>query len=248
MKLVLAEPKYLRESIAVISELVNEAKFKITPDSVELIAMDPANVAMVVFKLLSSSFIEYNVEKEVKIALNLSNLKQILKRAKPADMISLEIEGGNKLKIELKGPTVRTFHLPIIDFEEKELKIPELSFPITINTSAAMLNEIVEDADIVGESVIFSIDKEKFNIHAEGDLSKAHIEISAGDETQINADVTTVVKSKYSLEYLKKIIGGGKLADKVTIQFNNDYPLKVAYNTVDKMSLSFILAPRVEND
>ena len=54
MKLVLAEPRYFKESIAIISDLVTEAKFKATKDGLELIAMDPANVAMVIFKLLSS--------------------------------------------------------------------------------------------------------------------------------------------------------------------------------------------------
>ena len=54
MKLTLAEPKYLKDSISIISELVNEASFKITPEAIELVAMDPANVAMVIFKLLSS--------------------------------------------------------------------------------------------------------------------------------------------------------------------------------------------------
>jgi DNA polymerase III sliding clamp (beta) subunit (PCNA family) len=60
MKLTLAEPKYLKDSISIISELVNEARLKITPDFIEIIAMDPANVAMVVFKLLSSAFVEYD--------------------------------------------------------------------------------------------------------------------------------------------------------------------------------------------
>ncbi len=248
MKLVLAEPKYLRESVSVISELVNEVRFKITPDAIELVAMDPANVAMVVFKLLSSSFVEYKVDKEVKLAINLGNLKQILRRAKPTDMVSLELEQDNKLKIQLKGETIRTFSLPIIDFEEKELKIPELSFPITIQMNSALLNEVVEDADIVAESVVLSVDKDKFNIYAEGDLSKAHIEVKADDDTKITTEAKDIVKAKYSIEYLKKMIGGGKLADKVTMQFNNDYPLKLNYTTVDKMSLSFILAPRVEND
>ena len=63
MKLTLAEPKYLKESISVISELVNEARFKIGPDGIELVAMDPANVAMVIFKLLSSCFVEYDINK-----------------------------------------------------------------------------------------------------------------------------------------------------------------------------------------
>jgi len=74
MKLVLIEPKYLKESISIISELVNEGRFKITPSAVELVAMDPANVAMVIFKLLSSCFSEYNVEKEIELGINLNNL------------------------------------------------------------------------------------------------------------------------------------------------------------------------------
>jgi hypothetical protein len=50
------------------------------------------------------------------------------------------------------------------------------------------------------------------------------------------------------VEYLKKMVQGGKLADRVIINFNKDYPLKLSYISVDKVSLSFILAPRVEND
>ncbi len=41
---------------------------------------------------------------------------------------------------------------------------------------------------------------------------------------------------------------GCKLAEAVTIQFNKDYPLKLTYATVDKVMLSFILAPRVDTD
>ena len=39
-----------------------------------------------------------------------------------------------------------------------------------------------------------------------------------------------------------------KKVDEVSIYFSNDYPLKLEYKTVDKVMLSFILAPRVENE
>ncbi len=85
MKLTLAEPKYIKDSISIISELVTEARFKITKDAIELVAMDPANVAMVIFKLLSSSFVEYDLKKDVEVAINLNNFKQVLRRAKAND-------------------------------------------------------------------------------------------------------------------------------------------------------------------
>ncbi len=245
MKLTLAEPKYLKDSIAIISELVSEGRFKITKDSIELVAMDPANVAMVIFKLLSSSFTEYKVDKDVELAINLSNLKSILRRTKPTDMITLELE-DNRLKIQIKGASVRSFLLPLINIEEKQQKIPELKFPVNIKTSSDILNDAIEDVDVVGESVTFEINKNKFIVSSEGDLSQAKIEIKDGQETKIESKGD--VKARYSIEYLKKMIDGSKLADNVDIYFNKDYPLRLDYKTVDKIQLSFVLAPRVENE
>ena len=246
MKLTLAEPTYLKESINIISDLVNEARFKINKDAMELVAMDPANVAMVIFKLLSSCFTEYDVKEETQIAINLGNLKQILRRVSPNDMLSLELTEDNKLSIKLKGNTTRTFNLPIIELEEKEQKIPDLKFPITITMPSATLTGVIEDADIVAESVTFEVEKGGFTIHAVGDLSQAKIEIKEGDNIKIEADEN--VKAKYSIEYLKKMIGASKLSENVEIRFNKDYPLKLDFKAVDKLLLSFILAPRVENE
>ena len=247
MKLTLAEPTYLKESVSIISDLVNEARFKITPDAIELVAMDPANVAMVIFKLLSSSFTEYDVKEEQEISINLSNLKQILRRAGANDMLTLEME-DNKLKIQLKGDSTRTFNLPLIEIEEKEQKVPELKFPVTIRTAASVLNNAIDDAAVVAESVTFEAEPKKFTVSAQGDLSQARIEIKESDNTKIKVDGSGKIKSKYSIEYLKKMMAGSKLAEEVSIQFNKDYPLKLEYKTVDKVMLSFVLAPRVENE
>lgn len=248
MKLTLAEPKYLKESITIISELVNEARFKVSKEAIELVAMDPANVAMVIFKLLSSSFTEYDIKKDVEIAINLNNLKQIMRRAKPNDMLTLELDPDNKLKIILKGDNIRTFNLPIIELDEKEQKIPDLKFPANINIPSSVLNEAVEDVDVVAESVTFLAEPKKFTISAEGDLSQAKIEMKEGDNVKIKVEGDVKVKAKYSVEYLKKMISGSKIADEVSIYFGNDYPLKIEYKTIDKVMLSFILAPRVENE
>ena len=248
MRLTLAEPSYLKESISIISDLVNEARFKINQNAIELVAMDPANVAMVVFKLLSSCFTEYDVKKDTEIAINLSNLKQVLRRASPKDMLTLELDSDNRLKIELKSNTTRTFNLPIIELEEKEQKVPDLKFPITVRTSSSILNEAIADADVVGESVSFIAEPNKFTLLAEGDLNQAKIEIKEDETTKVSTTTDEKIKAKYSIEYLKKMINGSKLSDEVIIQFNKDYPLKLEYKSVDKVMLSFILAPRVEND
>ncbi|MCG8408148.1 MAG: proliferating cell nuclear antigen (pcna) [Phycisphaerales bacterium] len=245
MKLTLAEPGLLKDSIAIISDLVTEAQFRITQNGMELIAMDPANVAMVIFNLLSSSFVEYNVKQEQLIALNLNDLKQVLRRAGTNDSLTLELE-EEKLKVTMKGNATRTFHLPLISTEESEQKVPDLKFSAVIELEGNTFNQGVEDADIVAESVSLKAEPKIFTIAAAGDLSKASMEIPADDHTKINA--TEESRSKYSTEYLKKIMQGSKLSDTVKVQFSNDYPLKLEYLQKNKVQLAFILAPRVEND
>lgn len=245
MKLTLAEPSKFKESINLISNLVNEARFKISTDAIELVAMDPANVAMVIFKMFSSGFTEYDVKEETEIAVNLSNLNQILRRVKSNDILSFELV-DNKLGIKLAGDNSRTFNLPLIELEEKEQKVPNLKFLVSILMPSDVLINAVEDVDIVAESAFFEAEQGKFILSAEGDLSQAKIEITEGEDTKIEASEKTI--AKYSIEYLKKMIGGSKLSERVGIQFKKDYPLKLDFKVMDNLSLEFILAPRVETE
>ncbi|RJQ17315.1 proliferating cell nuclear antigen (pcna) [Candidatus Woesearchaeota archaeon] len=245
MKLSLVDTKFFKEPVSIISDLVTESRFIITKEYVELVAMDPANVAMIIFKLFNTTFTEYAVDETEVIAINLSNLKQVLRRIKANDTLSLEVE-DSQFKITLKSNSVRTFYLPIIDLEEKDQKVPDLQFKADITMPSSSLNDAIDDVDVVGESVSFIGDDKKFTISAAGDLNKATIELVPSTETKIA--VKEKVKSKYSIEYLKKMIQGSKISDTVRIHFSKDYPLRLDYFVVDRVQLSFILAPRVEND
>ncbi|MBT4446121.1 proliferating cell nuclear antigen (pcna) [archaeon] len=249
MKVVLADSKYFKDSIAICSELVSEVTFKASKDGLELVAMDPANVAMVQLKILASSFVEYNVKDDgEQFSISLSSLKQILRRGKAEDVLTLETSEENQLKILLKSKTSRSFSIALLDLDERDQKVPDLQFPVKIEMPASELSGAVEDVSVVAESVTFLADANQLLVKAKGDLSQALIEIKAADDIKIAVDGEDKHKAKYSLEYLKKMISGSKLADKVSLQFNTDYPLKIQYTVLDKLSMSFILAPRVDND
>lgn len=247
MRLTLAESRLLKESIGIISELVSEVNFKIDKDKIEIIAVDPANVVMVVFKLLGSAFIEYDVKKSCNIAVSLDSLKQILRRIKPTDTLTLELdEEKNRLRVILKGDSHRTFNLSLIDIEDREQKVPVLDFPVKVQINSQVFEDAIEDVSIVAESVALNAAKDRFFIESEGNFSDANVELRKDEDTLIEL-MGDSVRAKYSIEYLKKIVKGGKLADKATIQFNKDYPLKIEYKVLNKLDLAFILAPRVDN-
>ena len=56
MLLKLDHPKLFSEIISIISELVLEVRLKVSKEGLRIIAIDPANVAMVGFKLPKSAF------------------------------------------------------------------------------------------------------------------------------------------------------------------------------------------------
>ncbi|MBI2105652.1 proliferating cell nuclear antigen (pcna) [Candidatus Woesearchaeota archaeon] len=247
MKLTLAEPRLLKDTISILNELVNDVQIKIDNDKIEIVATDPANVVLVVFKLLSSAFIEYQIDSPEKISVSLDNLNQILRRLKGNDTLSLEVDRKkNKLIVKMSGDSTRTFNLSLIDMDEREQHIPELEFKSKVVTNSKMLEDAIEDVGIVAESAALILNKDKMSIKGAGNLSNAHIEFPKSDDVQIKTDDN--IEAKYSIEYLKKLIKGGKLSDEVTIQWNNDYPLKLEYNLVDKLALSFVLAPRISED
>ncbi len=248
MKLVLAEPKFLKESINIISDLVNEVTLKIDKNKIELIALDPANVAMVIFRLLSSAFVEYEIDKPQEISVNLESLKQVLRRAKPRDVIILELSKKNQLSIKFKGESAKTFNLALIDIEEREQKIPDLKFPLRIELPSTIFDESIEDMAIIAESVALVAEKNKFTIQSESKLNAAKVEITPDEETKININSSDQILARYSIEYLKKIAKGSKISDTVMLEFDKEYPLRAVYRVMDKLDLQFILAPRVSSD
>ena len=230
----LNEPKILNNTIGVLSDFITEATFQIDKEGIKLIAMDPANISMVV------------LEKPSEITINLEAFRQALKRAKPIDSISLSLE-KNKLKMVIKGKSTRRFFIPLLEREGKERKIPALDFMATVEIDANEFRDYIDDVSIAGDTVTLEASKNIFNLSG-GDVgSKVNVELVKGNDALLQLAVKDTVKSIYSVEYLKKMAKAAALADTASIQFSKDYPMRLEFRALNKLQMSFILAPRIEN-
>jgi proliferating cell nuclear antigen len=239
MILKLNDPKLLSDSISLISELVSEVKLKITRAGLNIVAVDPANVALVSLKFPASLFAEFQTEEEENLGINLEDLKQVLRRAASNSSLTMEKE-GNKLKLSIQNTVKRTFNLALINLEAEEKRIPELEFNSKVEINSDIFSNAIEDAAIISDSCSFAV-KDKFIIEAKGNLHSTKTEFSS-DEAKFSGEG----KSKYSLEYLQKFIKASKFSDKVSLQFSTDYPARLDFRGAAEMT--FILAPRVEEE
>ena len=236
----------LRDSIATIAELIDETELHIREYGIKMIAADRAVVVVVDFFLDRSVFKEYKYTEDARIGINLQNLLQILKRAGEGDALTIKLADG-KLDLTLKGKGTRKFVLPLIDISREETPpIDKLDFTASLTVSSDELGKGIEDAELITDSVIFTVRKDQLTLKGESDSSFTQLDLMKGEGDLKIIDIGQPVRARYSLDYLKKIIKAKKLSPEVKLWMTNDYPMKIQFDVAGKMQLGFILAPRVE--
>jgi proliferating cell nuclear antigen PCNA len=246
-KATLADVSLLRDSVATIAEIIDEGIFKITKKGISFIAADRAMVAVVDIFIAASAFEKYHIDVEQNMGINIMTFLSVIKRAGTSDKITLDLQGA-KLNVLIEGASKRRFVVPLLNLSDEEIPpVDQLTFKTKAQMKSDVLKSGISDAEIIGDSVILQTTPTMFGMIAEGDVSKAELELEKGNEALLKIQAATGVKSRYSLEYLKKMVKAAKLSDSVTIEQGTDYPLRMVFVAGNKARMSFILAPRVQD-
>ncbi len=243
MLVKLENPAQFAKVIDIISELVQEVRIKVNEFGMSITAIDPANVAMIGFRMPKSAFSQFESGPE-SLGVNLDNFKRILKRAGSRSSLILG-KKENMLEIQIQDRIKRSFSLNLIEVEGDEIdfeeKVSRMEFVSRIEIGSEDFVASIEDCSIVADACTFGVEEGRFVIEAK-EMNSARSEFS--DEIEVSGENC---KSRYSLEYLAKFAKGSKLTDKTSLQFADDHPLGM-HLKIDSVELSFILAPRVETE
>jgi proliferating cell nuclear antigen len=148
----------------------------------------------------------------------------------------------------MESSSTRNFSLPILNLSEDDIpSTDQLEFTVDVDMETSVLEDAIKDALVVGDSVTVSSDGDSLSIEAEGDQSNVNFNIS-GDAEGINSLEGTNAKSMFSLDYLNSMAGAKKLSDTVQIRLGEDFPMRLNFDVPEKAQLSFVLAPRIEED
>jgi proliferating cell nuclear antigen len=239
----ISKPELMIEAFKAAYELVkDEVTFKIGNEGIILRAMDPANVAMIIMDIGKQVFDSYKLEKESFIGVNMERLMQVIKRAGRTDVMNLKISGG-KMEIIYTGKNSRKFSLPLLALESGPRPEPNLSFSVKATVDSELIKEAVEDASVVSDAITFVGANDELHVVAQGDLGDVETILKKGEGIE-KIDVTDKARSKYSVDYLRKI-AKTKIGTTAGIMFKSDYPLMIQFGEKD-VKMGFILAPRMD--
>ncbi|MFZ3383247.1 MAG: DNA polymerase sliding clamp [Candidatus Methanoperedens sp.] len=242
---VLIGAEKLKESIESISTLVDEARFRLTPQGLSVKAVDPANVAMVSFELSKDAFESFEAT-EGELGIDLTKLIGVMEMAEKSDNIELELdEASHKLIVRMRG---LAYTMSLLDPSSirKEPKVPSLDLPAHIVIRGEDIKRAVKAAEKVSDYMSMGVKGDVFFMEAEGDTDKVHVEL---EKSQLIDLQGTDAKSLFSLDYLSdmsKILGK---SNEVNIDLGKDFPLKIRIKIAEGHGeVSYMLAPRVESE
>jgi len=247
-KVKMSDARLLKDMIAAISTLIDEATFDITPDGMKLRAMDPSRVAMVDFEWPKTVFDEYVCAEPLKMCVNISELLRLVKRSGKNESVELSFdEKTGRLKITLVGKYTRTFNMPTLEAAEEEVPTPKISFNVRVKVTTEGLSKAIEDAALVSDNVRLEADDEKLVLRATGDLMGAVIELQKGSDALLDIEAKEQSKATYSLNYLSEIVKAAMATSEIaTLEFSTDMPIRLDFQQPSEGKLVFYLAPRIE--
>ncbi len=235
----------LKDSIEILSVMLDEAKFKLTPVGMSARAVDAANVAMVSFDLAKDAFESYEAT-DGELGIDLTKLNGVMEMADKDDKIQLELdEAAHKLIVRVHG---LAYTMSLLDPSSirKEPKIPNLNLPASIVIRGENIKRAVKAAEKVSDYMALGVKGDVFFMEAEGDTDKVLVEIPKDQLIDLKpADV----KALFSLDYLSDMSKTVGKANEVTLNIGTDYPLKVAFKFAEGHGRAeYMMAPRVDSN
>ncbi len=247
MKLIYPSAKGLSRAFESIWNLVNEGTFKITNEGISLMAIDPSQISMVNFNLTKDAFLEYEIEDEMKLSIDIDYLKNIMKRARSNEMIKMEDSNG-KLKISFETEkTKRSFTIPLLDLSEGVSREPNIEYHNSVKISTDIIKEMIKDASIVSSYIKFVLTPDSFEVAAKSERGELNEVFEKESEEVIELNVETGARAYYPLQYLDDIVKAAGKNDVATLYMETDLPLKLEYY-IEKAHAKYYLAPRKEEE
>lgn len=232
------------DTVKSMSALVDEARFEITSDGISACAVDAANASMAAIDIPKSVFDEFSVT-ECELGIDLPRLVEIIAMFDKDGVVEMSLdEDTHKLNIGMGG---LSYTMSLLDPStlRKAPNIPELDLPAEITLSGAVFKRMIKAAAMVGDHMRIGCKGSSFVMEAKGDTDDVHLDLAGSDLISIKpADVSSL----YSLDYLSSVGKGIGTSGEVVINIGRDLPVVIEFEVGEDCSVTYVLAPRIEDD
>lgn len=250
MKLVYRNPIELGKIFSAISVIVNEINLDFSEEGLSIFGLDSSHVSMIFLKLRKDDCIEYECDEPVRLGINLKTLTSILQTGKDNDSVTIENSGLDALNITIRNESRRIeYEIKLMEIIIEDLFIPDLEYPISLNTTASYFYSLLESINVVlAEDINFKIEDGKMVISGNGQLGNTRVELEANKEIKdyelIGND--NELEQKFALVFIMRSKKLGEISKKIDIMMGSSIPIQIIYKIGEKSDIRYMLAPKIE--
>jgi proliferating cell nuclear antigen len=246
MNLLYPSARGFAKAMEAVWNIIDEGVFKISKDQISLIAMDPSQISMIIFRLPKETFLEYSVEEPLSVGIDIDYAKKILKRAKANEQIRISVDKGKLIMTFETEKSKREFRVPLLDLTEGVSKEPPIEYSNSFKMCADTIRDIVDDTSIVSNYVKFVIEPDRVSIDIKSESGEIREDFKVDGEAVMEISAESGARALYPVQYLSDILKATRKSDIITIYMETEKPLRMEFN-LEGAFIRYYLAPASES-
>uniref|UniRef100_A0A183BWW2 DNA sliding clamp PCNA n=1 Tax=Globodera pallida TaxID=36090 RepID=A0A183BWW2_GLOPA len=248
----------LKKIVEAIKELVSEAPFDCTENSMCLQAMDGSHVALISLKLDIGIFEVYRCDRTIALGLSLGELSKVLKCSKSDDTLMIRFEDSEQDMVtftfeDTKGRK-QDITLKLMDIDNEHLGIPDQKYAAVVEMPSTEFQKVCRDISSFSDSMNITATKSGVVFSGSGDSVTNTIRYTKDktadedDKDRVDITVKEKVALNFSIKYLTNFTKATSLSDRVRLSMCDNVPLVVEYDLESNGYLRYFLAPKIDED
>lgn len=235
-----------------LKEVLTDVNIHFEQNGIKIMSMDGHKVTVVHLRLDAEQFENFYCLENTIIGVNMLSLFKLLKTIGNTDIVTFYVEKEDKhklgIRIENKEKSiVSNSKLKLLDLDEDMLSIPDVEFDSVITMPCVDFQKYCRDLAIISDIVTISSKDNIFTMYASGDFAEQEIKIGETTNGLVISKKEAAVSGNFPLKYLNLFCKSSGLCSNIEIYLKAKFPLILVFNCASLGSLSFGLAPKLDN-
>ena len=246
-----------RTLMTALKDILLETNITFQKDGIRIINMDKSHTILAHLHLRAENFEHYFCKfPKIVIGVNMFHLFKLINSIDNDDTLTIYIQEDhyndgivNYLGLKFENGDIKqckTQHLRLIEPDDEELEVPDVTFSSVINLPSTDFQKIIRDMSSLSDRLEIKYVADELIFSLVGPFAKVQIRRSECDgnmEYLQKQAPTKVIQGEFPLKYLGYFIKCTNLCSNIELMLENDLPLVVKYNVASLGEIKLCLAP-----
>ena len=250
-----------RTLMTALKDILLETNISFQPDGIRIVNMDKSHTILAYLFLDAKKFEHYYCEfPNIVIGVNMFHLFKLINSIDNDDTLTIYIERSeysdgivDYLGLKFENGEIKQCKnqkLKLIEPDEEELDVPEVTFSSIINLPSTDFQKIIRYLSNISERLEIKSVGHELIFKCQGPFASCEIRRSESDgimEFVKNEESNKIIQGEFSLKNLGYFIKCTNLCNSIEMYLENDLPLIVKYAVASLGEIKLCLAPLPSN-